>query len=129
MLVSDGGTGTIESVNSLGQPSTFAVIPNIPVNGGLRQMAFAPANFGSIGGDLLVSVAASSQGGGQFGALYALNSSGFIAATLEVGGVLSAFDPRGMAFTPDGQLLISNATDEIQKADASAIEPEPASVV
>jgi hypothetical protein len=122
--------GTIESINANGQASTFSVIPNIPAGAGLRQLAFAPSNFGALSGDLIVSVSGSFQGGGQLGTLYALDSSGRIVAVLKAGSVLSKFDPRGVAFTSDGHILINDAADPILIAlPSDFVAPEPSSMV
>ena len=66
-------------------------------------------------------------GGGALGALHVLNSSGQIAATLKVGTELDKFDPRGIFFTDDGRVLISDASDPILVAgpDDFAVVPEP----
>jgi hypothetical protein len=94
-------------------------------------MTFVPAGFGDLGGDLLVSVSGSNAGGGELGAVYAMNSSGQIVAALIVGSQFAAFDPRGLYFPNSSTLLISDAADPILAASpvAFAAVPEPSSIV
>jgi hypothetical protein len=123
LLVSNAAGNQIIALSPSGQSSLFALIPNVsPVNG-LRQIGFAPPHFGAIGGDLLVSVSGSFQGGGAQGALYALNSHGQIVDVLKVGTNLAGFDPRGFTFTKDGHILISDASDPIVIASPSDFVP------
>ncbi len=70
MLVSvQTGTGTdnIMSINANGQASLFASIPNILGGGDVRQMSFAPANFGAFSGDLLLRSPAVHKGAASLG--------------------------------------------------------------
>ena len=57
-----------------------------------------------------VSVTGSSQGGGTLGSLLALNSAGQIVSSLKIGSSVNAFDPRGLDFTDDGRLLVSDSS-------------------
>lgn len=133
LLVSDANTGaaagTIYVIDSSGTDIGSFRVP-VASTQGLREMAFAPAGFPLYGGDLFVSVAASSGfGAGLDGAVDVLNSSGALIATLEEGTVGAPFDPRGLAFD-DGQVLIGNSDPEILEAspDAFTPVPEPASM-
>jgi hypothetical protein len=131
LFVSDAGnSGNIDAISSSGQVTPFATITLLTGQPGLRQMAFAPAGFGNLGGDLIVSVAGSGSG---LGAVYALNSDGLIVATLKVGTQLQAFDPRGLYFPDSSTILISDAADPIVFATASdfgpVTVPEPASLL
>lgn len=53
LLVDDGWGGNIDWIDSSGDVHLFATVPLGSQQVGLRQMAFAPAGFGSYGGDLL----------------------------------------------------------------------------
>jgi hypothetical protein len=121
------GTSAILSLDALGNVTPFAEIDLLPGQVGLRQMAFAPDDFGEYGGLLFVSVTGSQQGGGSLGAVLALDSAGEIVATLKVGSEFDKFDPRGLLFL-DGQLLISDASDPILLATPGdfRVTPTPA---
>src|ERR1019366_7743081 len=101
LLVSDAGNGRIFAVDANGNSSVFATFPPGPNQYGLRQMAFAPAGFGSYGGDLFVSITGSVLGGGIYGAVVVLDASGQEIAVLKVGTELANFDPRGLYFVDD----------------------------
>jgi hypothetical protein len=61
--------GKLFVVNAVGNSTLFATLP-LPsgfYEPGLRQFAWAPADFGSYGGDLFVSIAAQNGGGGTIG--------------------------------------------------------------
>lgn len=133
ILVSDTNSGGIVAITQLGAVvNSFANIPLGPNQTGLRQMAFAPANFGAFANDLLVSVSGSENGGGSFGAVVALNSLGQEVGILQAGSATDPFDPRGLTFTPDGDLLVSDASDPILIFTASDFQPvgvpEPATL-
>jgi hypothetical protein len=144
LLVSDGGAsvdlgpstrvGYIVSLDPAGiADRLFATIPltDNPDGSmgqtGLRQMLIAPDDFflplGVPGQLLLVSVSGSGQGGGVLGELLALDHTGAIVAHLKVGSVLAKFDPRGMVFTGDGHILISDTSDPILIASARDFAP------
>jgi hypothetical protein len=133
LLVSDLNSGAIDVINSSGIASLFTTIPLGSGQFGLRQMAFAPAGFGMYGGDLFVSVSGSSSsnpGGGALGSVVVVNSSGSIIATLAIGTSISAFDPRGIYFAGNSQVLIASS-DPIYSATStdfitSGTTPEPA---
>ena len=124
LMVSDTDGGTIEALSPDGTGSVFATIPLAEGQFGLRQMLMTPEDFllpslGIPGHLLLVSITGSGQGGGTQGALVALDSTGTIVAHLKEGSVLQKFDPRGMVFTADGHLLISDTSDPIYLASAA----------
>jgi hypothetical protein len=144
LLVSDGGISVdggpfkrVSYIASLDPSGTgdglFATIPltDNPDGSigqtGLRQMLMAPDGFfvplGLSGQLLLVSVSGSDLGGGVLGELLALDQSGAVKAHLKVGSVLAKFDPRGMIFTSDGHLLISDTSDPIYEASALDFAP------
>lgn len=144
MLVSDAspsvnnGPGTrasyVIAVAADGTSSLFATVPlkegvdGVMGQDGLRQMLVAPNDYfldslGIAGKLLLLSVTGSRNGGGILGELLALDSSGTIVGHLQVGSVLAKFDPRGMVFTSDGGLLISDTSDPILLASARDFIP------
>lgn len=133
LLVTDATSGNIYAVSSSGSVSLFATVstPAGVTDAGLRQVAFAPAGFGGYGGDLFVSVSGSESGGGTFGSVDVLNSSGVLIADLMQGTVGAPFDPRGLYFTSDSQLLIANADPSILAAQPAAFTatPEPATMI
>ena len=117
MFISDGWGNQIYTLDQDGNLSLFTIVPLLPGQWSLRQMAFAPTNFLSnlgIPGDLLfVSVSGSYRGGGTLGDVLALDETGKVVASLRVLDDLEKFDPRGLYFTDDGHLLISDASDPI----------------
>jgi PEP-CTERM motif-containing protein len=136
LLVTDGVSGTIYAVDSSGNVSVFANLSVPTIGGGqfagLRQFAFAPAGFGNYGGDLFVSVSGSQFGGGTSGSVDVLNSAGALVAVLLQGAVGSPFDPRGLYFNSDNQLLIADTDPSILSAPPGAFTaatPEPSSML
>lgn len=139
LLVNDGrpniATNTVNdealilSVDEAGSATVFTSIPldqqQIDSDAGLRQMGFVPDGFGELTGLLLVSVSADSTGGGATGRLYAIDGSGDIVKTLKVGTEFDKFDPRGFAFTDNGEILISDASDPILLATVDDFIPVP----
>ena len=124
LMVSDASSGDIAALAPDGTGSIFATLPLAPGQDGLRQMLITPDDYfldslDISGRLLLVSVSGSPNGGGTFGALRAVDSSGAVVAHLRTGGVLAKFDPRGMVFTADGHILISDTSDPIYIASAS----------
>lgn len=121
LLASNGFGGQITAIDSSGNATPFADVPLSGSQTSGAEMAFSPSGFLSgLGSLLFVSVRGSSAGGGTMGAVDAINSSGQIVATLNTTG-LAAFDPRGLFFTDDGDLLISNAAAD----DGSILEAIP----
>ena len=135
LLVTDGASGTIYAVNSSGSVSVFANVAVPTLTGGavagLRQFAFAPAGFGNYGGDLFVSLSGSQYGGGTSGSVDVLNSSDALVAVLLQGAVGAPFDPRGLYFASNSQLLISDTDPSILSAPPSAFTatPEPSTMI
>jgi len=135
VLVSDagqsGGHSEILAVDASGNVSPFASVNLLAGQTGLRQMAFAPSDFGPYSGLLFVSVAGSTQGGGALGSVLVLDGSGQMVATLKLGTDFDKFDPRGLLFLSGSELLISDASDPIilAGADDFAVVPEPGSLV
>jgi hypothetical protein len=138
MFVDEAGNGNLYSVNTQGVVSlvTTLAVPVGAGNGGGRQMAIAPAGFGTYGGDLFVSVSGSTQGGGDLGTIYVVDpATGALVATFDQGSATNPLDPRGLLFTTiDGQtvLLASNGDPEIdivtsKSFTATAPEIDPAS--
>lgn len=127
LLVSDVFSGQISAAGDDGSISTFATVPLLAQQTGLRQLEFTPADFlidlGIPGELLLVSVSGSQFGGGVLGDVLALDSDGDIVASLRVRDVLGKFDPRGMHFRSDNSLLISDAADPIILATAADFRP------
>ena len=129
LLVTNGcGGGEIAAIAPDGTASMFTIFPMAPQQGGGRQMLMAPNDYfldslGIPGQLLLLSVNGEKNGGGTLGSLLALDSSGAVAAHLQVGNALAKFDPRGMIFTADGHLLISDTSDPILIASARDFVP------
>ena len=143
ITVKDDRFSPIIAVAADGTSSLFASVPlknnadGSPGQYGLRQMVMTPADYflptlGIPGEVLLVSVAGSSQGGGVLGDVFAYDGLGRLVGKLRDDLDLIKFDPRGLYFTDDGNLLISDTSDPILLARASdfgaADVPEPASL-
>jgi hypothetical protein len=125
LLVSDTSSGAIDWIDSSGNAHLFTTVPLAPGQVGLRQIAFAPPGFGQYGGDLFVSVAGSSQGGGTFGSVDVINSAGQLVGIISEGAVGAPFDPRGLDFTSSNQLLIADSDPAIYSAPPAAVSPVP----
>jgi len=124
LLVSDPfDTGNIIAVDGSGAATLFTTIGLFAGQTGLRQMAFAPTDFlldlGIPGDLLMVSVSGSTAGGGTLGDVLAVDSTGTVVASLKVIDDIGAFDPRGMFFTADGSLLVSDASDPVIRGVAA----------
>jgi len=134
LLVTDSVNGNIYAIDSDGNFSLFATVPLLSGQLGLRQLAFAPAgSFGDLSGDLFVSVAASTVGGGTVGSVAVLDGTGQMIEELKTGTALAKFDPRGIYFPGNDQILIADASDPIQLAarldfGIRAAIPEPHSL-
>ena len=132
LMASHTVAGSVVALESDGTESLFATLPLAVGQFGLRQMLMTPDDYfletlGIHGPLLLLSVSGSSQGGGTLGALVALDSTGTVVAHLRVGGIdVPKFDPRGMVFTADGHILISDTSDPIYIASASDFIAGPA---
>jgi hypothetical protein len=125
MLVSNAVDGRIDAIDASGNVTPFATVPIAPP-GGLRQMAFAPAGFiPGYGSLLFVSVSGSGGGGGTLGDVMALDSNGQVVASLRTDLGLTSFNPRGLLFTDDGSLLISDTSDPILLATRADFQPVP----
>jgi hypothetical protein len=136
LFVSDSLTGNIYTLSTTGQPTLFATLP-LPAGfkqPGLRQFAWAPANFGTYGGDLFVSVAAQNGGGGSTGEIDVLNAQGQTVDLYDQGNSAFPLDPRGLDFIGPNLLLAANADpgiDLLTPADflpAAQVLPEPGSL-
>jgi hypothetical protein len=129
IFVSGGANGEIYVLDADGNSTLFATLPLPPQsNTGLRQIAFAPAGFGALGGDLFVSVAGQNGGGGTYGAIDVLDPSGQIVAHYAEGSLGSPLDPRGLYFLSDSTLLFANADPQIIEASPSDFGTGPAAV-
>jgi hypothetical protein len=130
MLVSNGVDGRIDAIDPSGSVSLFTTL--LDKGNGLRQMAFSPPGFlPGYGSLLFVSVSGSGGGGGTLGDVYAVDSSGQVVESLRTDLGLLKFDPRGLLFLADGDLLISDASDPIYlvgPSDFRSLVPEPASL-
>ena len=111
LLVSDSGSHNIAAVDSQGTFEPFAKVPLETDQQFLRQMAVSPTDFGNLGELLFVSVAGSQQGGGTLGSVHAIASDGQVIASLNAGDGIGRLDPRGLTFTDDGRLFISDAAN------------------
>jgi hypothetical protein len=136
LLATDGESGKVYAIDASGNVSLFDTLPVPAVTDdttGLRQFAFAPSGYGSYGGDLFVSVSGSSDGGGSLGSVDIVNGSGGLVGELLEGTVGQPYDPRGLYFASNTQLLVGNAEPgEIlsvtQDNFTSTVTPEPSSV-
>jgi hypothetical protein len=133
LLTNRTSDGKIFAVEPDGDESIFASLVLAQGTYGLRQMAFGPDGFIPGYGELLfVSVAGSQYGGGTLGDVLALDSAGNVIASLRKNLGLTKFDPRGLYFPNDGNLLISDASDPIWIATAADFQttavPEPATM-
>jgi hypothetical protein len=130
MLVSNGVDGRIDAIDPLGNVSLFATLPDKGF--GLRQMAFCPPGFlAGYGSLLFVSVSGSGNGGGSLGDVYAVDSNGTVVESLRTDLGLTKFDPRGLLFRADGNLLLSDASDPVylvSPSDFRTLVPEPNSL-
>jgi hypothetical protein len=134
LFVTDGLTGNLYVVNSGGQSTLFATLqlPDTLTSPGLRDLAWAPAGFGQYGGDLFVSIAASTSAHGASGEIAVLNSQGQEVALYDQGDAAHPLEPRGMVFSGSGELLVSNADpgiDVVTPSDfisSTSAAPEPA---
>ena len=125
LLVSDYYNGNIYWVGPDGSFNLFTTVPLSAGQVGLRQMAFAPAGFGSYGGDLFISVSGSNYGGGTYGEVEAINSAGQVVGVITEGTVNAPFDPRGLYFANSDQLLIADSDPSILAATPAAVTPTP----
>ena len=127
LLVSDVASGAIDWVDSSGVAHLFTTVPLFSGQVGLRQIAFAPAGFGAYGGDLFVSVAGSAQGGGTFGSVDVIDSTGALVGVISQGTVGAPLDPRGLYFASSSQLLIADSDPSILSVTPGAVRatPEP----
>lgn len=131
LLVSDTDSGEILAIDSQGNEHPFADLSLNANQTGLREIAFAPAGFGQYGGDLFVSISGSQNGGGVAGEVVVLDQNGNIIAVLEQGVDGASFDPRGLYFLNDSELLISDSDPSILLAPSTAFTatPEPAAML
>jgi hypothetical protein len=128
-----GGGGGLAMVNADGSVMQFATVPVACESCGGRQLTFGPPGFIPGFGTLLyVSISGSATGGGTLGDIFALDFDGTIVADFRQDLGLTKFDPRGMLFTSDGNLLISDTSDPILLATAADFRifgaPEPSAV-
>jgi hypothetical protein len=131
LLASHTFGNSIVALAADGTESLFVALSLAAGQTGLRQMLMTPNDYflGALdihGPLLLLSISGSDQGGGTLGALVALDSTGTEVAHLREGGVLAKFDPRGMVFTADGHILISDSSDPIYLASATDFIAGPA---
>ena len=131
LFVSDDTQGTdgqldILAIDGNGSAEVFASVHGMTsATVGLRQLAFVPDGFDDLTGKLLVSVSGSRSGGSALGQLLAFDADGELYKTLRLGTEFDKFDPRGMFFTDDGRILISDASDPILVATAADFAPVP----
>jgi hypothetical protein len=124
--ISENGSLEIFSVKPDGTDALWASTLLKTGQSGPRQMAFSPAGFIPGYGQLLfVSVSGSAFGGGSLGDILVYDSDGNVVASLRTNLGLDKFDPRGLYFTADGELLISDASDPILIATASDFQAVP----
>ena len=130
LFVSSETSGKLYVVNAQGQASLFAniTLPSDTLSPGLRQMTWAPAGFGSYGGDMFLSVAAQNGGGGSLGEIEVLNSKGQEVALYNQGSAAKPLDPRGLLFTTingETALLAANADPEIDLVSSKSFVQAP----
>jgi hypothetical protein len=135
IFVSSVQDNKINVIGPNGTSSPFTTIPLLQGQTGLRQLAFSPSGFlPGFGPLIFASVSGSAGGGGTLGDVVALDSTGTVVASLRKNLGLTKFDPRGLFFTSDGNVLINDASDAIYLAQPSDFQvvtgvPEPASFV
>jgi hypothetical protein len=110
LLASDSRSHNIAAIAADGTFAPFAKVPLEPGQEFLRQMAVSPDGFGNLGDLVFVSVAGSEQGGGALGSVHAIDARGEVVASLNAGDGIARLDPRGLTFTEDGRLFISDAS-------------------
>lgn len=125
--------GGITSLDADGNIRMFATVNLKTGQSGLRQIAFAPSGFlpGVNEPLMLVSVSGSRIGGGTLGDILAFDPSGNQVASLRSDLGLTKFDPRGMYFLSNGNLLVNDASDPILTLTPSAFAvavPEPSAL-
>lgn len=128
LFVSNAGNGSIILVDSDGTYTPFANLTLATGQDGLRQMEFSPPGFiPGYGSLLFVSISGSTAGGGTLGDVVAIDSNGYVVQALKTDLGLTKFDPRGLLFTGDGKLLISDSSDPMYFATALDFQkvPEP----
>lgn len=114
LFASSSNSGQIVAVAADGTITPFANIPLLPGQTSLFQMEFSPAGFLPGHDELLfVSVRGSRAGGGVLGDLVALDETGRVVARLRSDLGLAKFDPRGLYFIDNQQLLVSDTSDPI----------------
>ena len=91
LLVSDAGGSGIYSVSSTGSVTLFTTISLNAAQRQLRQLAFAPKGFGTLGNDLFVSRRGATNGTGE---IDVVNRDGVV-----IGTISGSFAARGMLFT------------------------------
>ncbi|MFZ5832782.1 MAG: hypothetical protein ACOY3P_22070 [Planctomycetota bacterium] len=115
VLLADCFTGDIIAVDENGNAEAFTSVPLLDGQAGLRNLEFGPPDFlldslGIPGQQLFVSVAKSTV---PYGDVLALDSNGQVVASLRVMHSLPAFNPRGLLFTADNQLLVCDLVDPV----------------
>lgn len=132
LFASSAQDGQVIAIDADGAVTPFATIPLTTGQTSLFQMEFSPAGFLEGFEELLfVSVRGSLTGGGILGDLVALNSSGEIVARLRSDLGLTKFDPRGLLFLDEQNLLVSDASDPILLITSTAFQatPEPSTFI
>lgn len=123
-----GGVGKIFAIAPDGSESLWTDFALQPDQNGPRHMAFSPAGWFGPEPSLLVSISGSYSGGGFTGDILVFDSTGAVVKHLRPDLGLTKFDPRGLYFTDDGKLLISDASDPIYlatQADFATIPVPP----
>jgi hypothetical protein len=113
LVVSDAGGGGIYTVDTVGNIKLFTTIPLGTGQSGLRQIAFAPKEWKTYGGDLFVSLTRRD--------IDIVNRDGVV-----IGKIEGAFSPRGLLFTTIAgkpTLLFSNS------ANGTILQAGPGDVV
>jgi hypothetical protein len=123
-LTSSAADGSIVSISADGASTPFVNLALASGQTGLRQMEFSPPGFiAGYGSLLFVSVSGSPGGGGTLGDILVLDSDGNVVRALRTDLGLKKFDPRGLLFTNDGNLLICDSSDPIYLATPADFAP------
>jgi hypothetical protein len=126
-FASSAADGRVVAIAADGTVTPFADIPLMPGQTSLFQIEFSPAGFIPGYDELMfVSVRGSLTGGGTLGDVVVLDAEGNIVTRLRSDLGLEKFDPRGMYFIDNRNLLISDASDPILLVTPAAFQSVPA---
>lgn len=111
LFVASGTDGRILTLTADGKSEVFTTIPLSTEQLSAHSIAFSPDGFlPYIKGRLMfVSVRSARTGGGIRGDVVAIDSTGKLVATMRPRLWSRAFEPSGVQFSPDGELLVCDS--------------------